>query len=132
MKLKANLPGWLWWVLCAVVIGLLIWRPGRAQDNPWVGPVIYLEPGRILIGFHNTETLSHTTRAYRCDARCVAKVRALPVYLQQSTMRSPVDLSTTLEMAATQCDKMKLWARDEGARAPLMTRAFKIQQACGP
>lgn len=40
-------------------------------------------------------------------------------------------LTTAEPQTASLCDRYWLWAEDEGARAPEMTRARKIEQACG-
>lgn len=38
----------------------------------------------------------------------------------------------TFQPAVELCDRWYLWADDEGARAPAMTRKQKLAQACGP
>jgi len=114
-------------ILMLVALFLAIAWPAQAA---WQGPIVYLAPGKLLVGYYETDSLARREAAYLCNARCVAIARGAQTALSAGTTLGPVNLTDWPRAPVTQCDKARLWARDEGARAPDMTRAQKLRQAC--
>jgi hypothetical protein len=121
-------------------------RAGRGRDvlaAPAVAPaaagpraacvwrVVFRPPSRLYYGCKWPDTLAASTQWIDLDAAQVQELAALAAAIATGASYGPMQLP---EPAAadepTQCDRYWLWATDEGARAPEMTRERKIAQAC--
>lgn len=132
----------------ALLIGLSIARGVKADALDW----LYAEcaPGselrvmyrreatparvsRLYVGCHDPDTLVETayyadlTPAHESQLRTLGS-RALST--SRSWSRPALFAVPVFLPAVTRCDRWYLWADDEGARAPAMTRAAKLKVAC--
>lgn len=140
-----NWPGWVWWAGAIFIIGgLLIWRPGRAETVPewsyyWYPATGGEPPGCVLlVGKYQSELLRRDEWKTVFPLSGCGRIRFEIIKTLNAVSRNkgygPINISNfggELE-PLTDCDMALLWAQDEGARAPEMTRARKLQQAGCP
>lgn len=87
---------------------------------------------RLYVGCRGAD---RAPRTYYADITQdeAAQLRSLGSYMMRTryTWTQPRSFTAPILLPAlTACDRWYLWADDEGPRAPAMTRARKLEQAC--
>lgn len=94
--------------------------------------IAFRPPARLYYGCRWPDTLATSTQWVDLDPEQRETLVRFAAALTRGDATLPLDLpSAPAAGEAGQCDRFWLWAEDEGPRAPRMTRARKLEQACG-
>lgn len=105
--------------------------PGAPSACVW--RFAFRPPVRLYYGCRSPDTLDTFTAWIDLDREQLAAFAALAAAMAAGDGHDPVTLRLPppAPQQPTLCDRYWLWATDEGGRAPGMTRARKLAQACG-
>jgi hypothetical protein len=108
--------------------------PAPAAAVPCVWRIAFRPPARLYYGCRSPESLTTFTDWIDLDPERLGDLASLAKAMAAGEPHEPIDLTLPATAAqprqASLCDRYWLWADDEGPRAPAMTRARKIEQAC--
>lgn len=104
-------------------------EPGTGRACLW--RVAFRPPSRLYFGCRWSDTLAASTHWIDLDATQIGELAAFAAAITGGANAAPVAIGSPASgQQPTLCDRYWLWAEDEGARAPEMTRERKIRQAC--
>lgn len=118
-------------------LGLPVAALPQGTTNPsiCVWRLAFRPPARLYYGCRSPDTLETFTAWIDLDREQLAGFAALAAAMAAGDGHDPVTLRlpppAPVPQQPTLCDRYWLWATDEGDRAPGMTRARKLAQACG-
>lgn len=127
-------------LLALIALLLAVWAAPADAQTPPDAEVRFLwrdmpapQPGRLYFGYRDPESLMTYTWFIDTEDWQEAQIRALgSMMMRKTTWPRPRGTTTGIWWpAVTACDRWYLWADDEGARAPAMTRRQKLAQVCG-
>jgi hypothetical protein len=94
--------------------------------------IAFRPPARLYFGCRWPDTLATSTQWVDLDPGQRETLVQFAAALARGDGTTPLELPDAPAAGEpSQCDRFWLWAEDEGTRAPRMTRARKLEQACG-
>ncbi len=110
-------------------------NPAATTSPACVWRFAFRAPSRLYYGCRSPDTLETFTAWIDLDREQLAGMASLAEAIAAGRSHDPVTVPmpppAPVPRQPTLCDRYWLWASDEGSRAPDMTRARKIAQACG-